>query len=294
MTATTALPLQTVSDSGQAPTKRVRDAHDAQQIVQALVYSGRERARFNAKIKGMLDGNAPYDAVKLKQNAQAYRANVNFRGGKAALSAALVPYYDLFAGGQYYCEVRLNLDDPDETEIKSGIVTEEFDWLLKKYNGFEFQMNGVFHDYVAFGKGFVMFPTTWGWHFKRVQFSKVFVPDATEASIEELEVCAIREKMQLHKLWQYIANRQVATDAGWDTEAVAQAIRTSIPEQRQTQTNPTLSYEYVQQMMRDRDILEGTKQPTVQVAHLLVKEFDGTITHMIVREAEGASASPGS
>lgn len=287
------LPLQTLSDNGQAPSKRVSSAEDAQMIVSSLVGSNRERARFNAKIKGMLDGNPPYDAAKLRANAQSYRANINFMEGESALSAALVPYYDLFAGSQHYCEVRLYLDNPDDQEYKSAIVTEEFDCLLKKYQGFEFNMNGVLHDYVAFGKGFVMFPKKWGWHFQRVSFNRVFVPDGAEASVEKLELGVVRERMQLHTLWGYIKDRNTAAKAGWHTTVVADAIRGAMPEEREGQTNDALSYEYVQQKMRDRDIVEGTRQPTVQVAHLLVKEFDGTITHQIVEEAQGPADNSG-
>jgi hypothetical protein len=289
MNASTSLPLQTLGDSGKAPARRVASAADAQTIVQTLVWSNRERARFAAKIKGMLDGNAPYDAAKLKANAQSYRANVNFMEGESALSAALVPYYDLFAGSKNYCEVKLYHENPDEQENKSGVVTEEFDCLLKKYAGFEFQMNGVLHDFVAFGKGFVMFPKEWGWHFQRVSFNRVFVPDGQEASVEKVEIAVIRESMQLHTLWNYIKDRETATKAGWDTGAVADAIREAMPENRETQTNQTLSYDYVQQRMRDRDLVEGTKPPTVPVAHLLVKEFDGSVTHMMVEETRGAA-----
>lgn len=288
----TSLPLETLSDAGKPPQKRVKSASDAQTIVQSLIYSNRERARFNAKIKGMLDGNPPYDAAKLKANAQSYRANINFMEGESALSAALVPYYDLFAGSQYYCEVKLYLENPDDQEVKSQIVTEEFDCLLKKYNAFEFNMNGLLHDYVAFGKGFTMFPKQWGWHFQRVAFNKVYVPDGTEASVEKVEVVAIREKMQLHTLWNYIKEKPTAESAGWNTSAVANAIRDAMPEEKESSLGSSLSYEYVQQRMRDRDIVEGTRQPTVAVAHLLIKEFDGKVTHMIVEEPSRASPNP--
>lgn len=290
-TPSSSLPLQTLSDGGQPPSKRVASAADAQTIVQSLVWSNRERARFNAKIKGMLDGNPPFDAAKLKAAAQSYRINVNWMEGKAALSSALVPYYDLFAGSQYYAEVRLYLENEDDREYKSAVVSEEFDCLLKKYNGFLFEMDGVLHDYVAFGKGFAMFQKKWGWHFKRVNFNRVFVPDAAEASVEKQEVVVVREKMQLHTLWGSIKDRKTAAAAGWHTGAVADAIRKAMPEEREGQTNDALSYDYVQQKMRDRDIVEGTRQPTVPVAHLLVKEFDGTITHQIVEELQGPSGN---
>lgn len=280
---TTALPLETLSEQSQPPKKRVAKAQDAQTIVQSLIYSNRERARFNSKIKGMLDGNPPYDSAKLKALGQSYRANVNFMEGESALSAALVPYYDLFAGSQTYAEVRLYLDNPDDAEYKSRIITEEFDCLLKKYAAFEFNMHGMIYDFVAHGKGCVMFPAEWGWHFNRVAFNRVYVPDGTDASVEKVEVLVIREKMQVHALWNAI-QKERAQEAGWNKDACCEAIRSAMPEESTSQTNDVQAYEWVQQRMRDRDIVEGTRQPTVPVAHLLVKEFDGKITHMMIEE----------
>jgi hypothetical protein len=289
-TASNSLPLQTLSDNGKPPSRRVNDADDAREIVAALVYANRERAFFNTKIKGMLDGNPPYNAAKLKQNAQAYRTNVNFMEGEASLSAAMVPFYDLFAGSRNYCEVKLYLDNPDDQEYKSGIVTEEFDCLLKKYKAFDVNMNGMLHDRTGFGKGFIMFPKQWGWHFQRVSFNRVFVPDSAEASVETVELVAIRENMQLHTLWNYVKDRETARSAGWKTDECAEAIRQAMPDDKDFQgIENGSSYPYVQQRMRDKDILNGTRQPTVQIVHLLVKEFDGTITHMMIEETTPAT-----
>lgn len=283
------LPLQTVSN-GTPPSKRVANASDARMICESLIYASRNRALFNSKIKGMMDGNAPYDPVKLRQQAQAYRTNINFLEGKASLSAALVPYYDLFAGAQFYCEVNLGLDNPDDNQKKSDIVTEEFDALLKDYTAFEFNMHAILHDFIAFGRGFVLWPNKWGWHFQRISFSRVYVPDSTDASIDNLEVLVIRDKKQVHKLWADIRNKKSAEAMGWNTKAAALAIEEAVPEERTTNQTDALSYEYLQQRMKDRDLVEGlAKQATVQLNHLFVKEFDGTVTHMILRERQTTS-----
>lgn len=292
----TSLPLQTLSPENKPPSRRIKTANDAQTIVHTIVFANRDRARFNARVKGMLDGNPPYNPEKLKQNGQNYRANVNFMEGKASLSAALVPYYDLFAGSQHYAEVKLDLDNPDDKETKSGIATEEFDQLLKGYADFIFHMHAALHDFVGFGRGFLTWPNQWGWHFQHAPYAKVFVPDTTRASLGKVELLIVREKYELHTLWNKIKDRKSATDAGWNVTATAEAIRLAMPEQRTNMSGDVLSYDYIQQRMKDRDLVEsqsGSKQPTVQVAHVLVKEFDGTVTHMIVVEPAVVGANEG-
>src|SRR5262245_6498819 len=127
------LPLENISESGVAPEKRVGSATDAQALVSELVSANRERSRSNAKIKGQIDGNPPYNADRVRQAGQAYRANINFGEAKAALSTALVPYYDLFAGATHYFQVRTDFGSGDDREYFSGIITEEFDRLLKSW-----------------------------------------------------------------------------------------------------------------------------------------------------------------
>lgn len=298
-TGTNALPLQTLSENNRPPKHRVRDAVDAQTICQTLIFANRDRARFNAKVKGMLDGNPPFNPAVLRQNAQSYRSNFNPLEGDAILASALTPYYDLFAGSQYYAQVKLRNDNPDDREYKSGVATEEFDQLLKDYPDFVFNMHAILHDLIAFGKGFAIWPTHWGWWFQHASYAKVYVPDATRASLGKLDIIVVREKFELHTLWNYISNRKTATALGWNVEATANAIRLAMPEQRTNQTGDVLNYDYIQQRMKDRDLVEsqsGGKQPTVQVCHLLVKEFDGSITHMMVCEpgSVGTSTEAGS
>lgn len=289
------MPLQTLSKDGKPKQKRVANADDASTICQSLIWAGRDRARFRAKGQGMVDGNPPYNAAALRAQAQAYRTNINWMEGDATVSAALVPFYDLFAGAQYYCEVNLDLDNPDDAQQKSDIATEEFDGMLKEYTDFEFNMNSILFDLVAWGKGFAMWPNTWGWHFNYISDGRVFVPDAQKASIDKLEVICIAESMQLHDLWRDIEDRKTATEVGFNVNACALAIRDAQPEDQSNNTNSTLCYEYIQQRMKDRDLTESmAKQATVQLRHLFVKElggeYSGKITHMIVREdSEGTS-----
>lgn len=287
------LPLETLSETYQAPKLRVKTASDAQTIVNSVIFANRERARFSALLKGMMDGNPPYNRQRLRQNAQAYKTNINFREGGASLRAALVPYYDLFAGSKHYAEVDLDLDNPDDREYKSAVVTEEFDALLKGYPDFIFHMHAMLHDLIAYGRGHLIWSNTWGWHFQSAAHARVYVPDSTKASLDSVEIMVVREKYELHKLWGMIADKKTATSVGWDTQATAEAIRSAIPEERTTNQGDSLSYEYVQQRMKDRDLAEGhgAKQPTVQAAHLLVKEFDGTVTHMIVLENGGVEST---
>lgn len=276
-----ALPLKTLGDNGKPPSSRIKTADDARLIVSKVVEAGKERSHWNATIKGQIDGNPPFNPHKLRENGQAWRTNVNFMETKSAVSNALTPYYDLFAGARYFATFATYYGTADERQELSDIVTEEFDCMLKKYKGFHFNTRQMLYDLVVFNKGFLVWEDDKDWAFKCKQQHRVYVPDGTDAHSENADVIVIRERMRVHKLWKYIKDRKTASDAGWNPDQVVAAIRNAQPEIAE---GTNFNYEFLQQQIKDRDIVEGVRCSTVPMAYVLVREMDDTVTLYIVEE----------
>src|SRR5690349_21955972 len=115
--------LNTLSPSGTPPKSRISDPEQAQAIVAYLIEANRERARKETQQKGMFDGNAPYNAFKLKAAGRAWEANFNTLEGKARKASAKVPYYDLFSGSRTYCESETDFGDDSDRIRWSRIIT---------------------------------------------------------------------------------------------------------------------------------------------------------------------------
>lgn len=286
MSAENLIQLQTISESGTPPKSRIKDASDASAIADQIIYAGQERSRLDAEKKGMFDGNPPYNRAKLRSEAQAWRANVNFLEGKAASSAALVPLYDLFAGAKYYAQVRTNQGNEEDKEYWTEVITEEFDRMLKRYQGFDFNMQQMFTDLVRYGRGLLMWSDTTDWWFKCVPQQKVHVPNGTDAYAGNLEILVVRQQYKVHELFAYIEDRQLAKEIGWDVDGVTQAIINAMPE---TQSDSSTQYDYfwLQQRIKDHDLYEGVRCSTVSVRHVLVREMEGRVSHYIVEEYKG-------
>jgi len=243
----------------------------------------RERAYRDTKLCGMRDGNAPFPLSELKKHGQAWRSSFNPREGKALLSAALTPYYDLFNSSSFFAHVTLDYADPATRDIGerwNQIITEEFDYLLRSYEGFEFNMQAMLHDFIFFGKGFLLWPDNKDWQFKHIPCGRVLVPDDTDAFSGNLDVIVIRERLTEVKLWNWIRNKSQAVDMGYDVDEVVKAIESATT----TQPDTAWDYQYYQQRMKDHDVSYSTTTPNVKVAHVYVREFDNTVTHAIVPE----------
>lgn len=269
-------------ENGKAPKTRIEDASCAASIIATLVEANQSRAAVDAKVKGTLDGNPPFDAAKLRAANQSNRCNVNFREAEGIHDAAHTPYYDLFAESPCYCEVNLDIQGPEHS-LKSRIVTEEFDYMLRSYDGWDYTVQMSTSNMVDFGRGFVMWPDDENWQPDWVKHSKVYVPDQAPASLDKLELMVIREAWPLHKLWSKIKDKETSGKVGWNSGAVARAMRNSVPNSQQ-EGSPTDDYEYWQSKLRNNDLYESISLNAVKAAHVLVKEYDGKISHYIVEE----------
>lgn len=274
--------LNTLRANGTPPKFRINDPGQAQSIVSYLIEANRERARKQTQIKGMFDGNAPYNAWRLKAAGRAWEANFNSREGKARKSAAKVPYYDLFSGSKTYMEVETALGNPGEQAAWSAIITEEADRVLKDWIGFDFSVWTMLDDFIGYGKGFLFNQDPYSWRWKKVSQDRVLVHDGVDCDIEDgLEMLVVRQKFYAHQLWRYVKDTDRAKTLGWDRDAVLEAIRTAQPD---TETDPWDDPVIIQQRLKDCDLYVTSRPARVNTARIYVREFDGSVSEMIVLE----------
>lgn len=282
-TLASAIHLETIGDDNKPPKMRLDDPVKAREIVTLLIEADKDRNRIDTKIKGMLDGNPPYARSKLKSQGQNWRFNVNWLEGKGITSGALAPYYDLFSGAPHYMEVFTDYgQSEDDKTAWSRIITEEMTLILKKWKGFNYNINAMLHDFITYGKAFVFFNDDRDFRFRHISKFRVKVPDGQNANTEDLQILVVQERMTVDRLWGYIKDIKASVDAGWDREAVLDAIKNATPEIASNVRNT--DYQYYQQKLKDHDLYEGIRCETVQAAHIYVLEFDGSVTHLIIVE----------
>lgn len=269
--------------NGKAPSSRLTDPVKAQELGHKLVKDGKTRSNKNATIKGQIDGNRPYNQGKLKATGQAWRTNVNWREAKAAASAALTPFYDLFTGGKFLMEITTKFgNNVKEQDDFSKAITEEVDYHVKdEWNGFDFNMQAMLFEVVTYGKGFLVHLDPSDWRFEWVQQCYIYAPDRSKANTSKLPVLVMRRDYQIHELWKLITNDK-AGDAGWNVEACKRAIEAAYP--KNTNDNSSQDYEAIQQRIKDNDLFEGMSAAVIPVFDILVAEFSGKVTRLIVPE----------
>lgn len=272
--------LATITESGTPPKSRIDDFMAASGLVEQLRSASEERNRKGAQINGMFNGNPPFNPGKLAAAGMRYYPNFNTLEGKAYKASAKVPYYDLFASAPQHIEVSCELPDAPELESEcSRISTEELDRTLTDYfPAFDTTMGKLIDDYVAFGKGYLMWPDPVLWKFKRIAWHRVLMPGDTDVDLDEWEYFAVQRNFNVHELYNRIRNGETAARAGWRRDAVLRAIRTA------SKVDPQNAQDWigVQQQLKDHDLYVSNQPDRVETAFLFVKEFDGRWSQFIV------------
>jgi hypothetical protein len=267
---------------GKAPQYRITDPKKAQETGHKLVLDNEERTRQDALVKGMLDGNKPYSHARLRSAGQTWRTNVNFMEGEAAISAANTPFYDLFTGSKYLFDIYTKFGANVKERHDFGVgITEEADKFVKKWDEWEFNMQALINEMIAYGRGFLLWLDPTDWRPEWVQQHRVYAPNQAKALASKLPVLVIRGEYQVHELWRIIESPK-AGDMGWNVSFAKRCIENAYPRDRDNTGNH--DYMAIQQRMKDADIYEGMSAPVISVFHVLVAEFDGSVSYLIVPE----------
>ena len=287
MRTTTGLDLANISKGGKAPDSRLNDAREVQDMVKQIIRADEYRAKTRAKLKGLVDGNAPYSSAELKRTGQSYRTNVNFREGESYLNQGVSAFYDVFSEVPTYATVEVDHGTKDESVRYGRIITDEFDKLLKKDDDFDYLMQLSQHEMVLYGIGPMVFEDTNDWRCRAVKASHLLVPDGTKSNVSDWTMAVIRSTYQVHELYGFIRNEEAAKKAGWDVASARKAIIKASPEDKLSSEN---TWEWYQQQIRNNDLSFSAKCDVVKVDHVYYREFpsdenpEGAISHCIIEE----------
>lgn len=280
---TASLPLDNLDSNGQAPETRIADPASALQIFNKLLTANQVRNQTNAKLRGLVDGNPPFNPADLRRANQAYRTNINFRGSEAFLALSMSAFYDVFAEVPTYAVVKTNYgNDQDKKEEWSKIITEEFDRLQKTDRDFDFLMQVSQREMVLIGVGPLIFEDPISWKCQALYADDLLVPDGTKSNVSDWKVAVVRTKPGVDDVFRKIDDAESATKAGWNVDFVRTRIKEAMPEPYRSGIQ--YDWEFFQRQLRSNDIGYTARCDVLTFAHIFYKEFDGTISHVIVDE----------
>jgi hypothetical protein len=269
------------------PQTRVRDCFSARQICLKLLDNDRLRARERAKVQGMIDGNQPYDPVKLKSLGQGWRTNLNFMEAYSNIQTIKTPYFAMIGSVPTYAEIRTKEGGANQS-LFSQIITQEFTKMIKRWPDFSFEMQKAQQELIKFGIGPVLTPDFYDWRFQALRHRDLLVPEKAPATPSKWPYFAIRTEMQAMDLWYRVMpeNVEYSQEVGWQIDETREAVMLASKDIFGGRlTWDGRNWEQWEECWKNNDLyMTLVASESLMVYHLFVKEYSEKISHYILAE----------
>jgi len=263
--------LSGLTESGSLPASRLTDPIEARHLASSMISDNSARAQRDTKVRGLIDGNPPYDPSRLAQAGQRYRSNFNSGQALTFLETAHTGYYDLFSSVHTFAEVTCDTGNPEQDTQWSRILTTEFQTLQEKDTRMDADIQKSIHEMTAYGSGPMVFENSTDWTSKAILHRDFILSPNERSNMEEWTKLLIVENYTLSQLYKFIRDPEAASAVGWDVEAVKDAlIRANFGDQEYSDEN---KWYKLQDQIRNNDLAFTQPDHTVQVGKLLFREF---------------------
>lgn len=289
--------LKTLNDEGEPPASRIGDGSMAYSIWIGLWQADATRSQRRTLVKGLVDGNPPYNPSDLASAGQSYRCNVNWGNARSYLDNASGAFYDLFNEAPTYATVRINKGSPDEQHQYSQVVTEHFDWLMRYDRRFDYNMQVSQNEMTLYATGPMVFADELDWCPRAILSGSLKVPEGTKSDTSYWEEATVEVDYTPDELWRKIIDEKSAKSAGWNVEAVKQAIMFAQP--LYVRGGVYHQWEWYQQQLKNGSLAYNSTSKAICVIHIFWQEFtkegnkSGKISHGIVNRDQAAGGNKG-
>lgn len=263
------------------PQSRVRDGWQAHAIFQKLVYDDSESEDARARIDAQIDGLPPYSESVMKDAGRGEDANVNFREARAEDDLAQTPFIEMSTVTPVIWRIKTRIGNEDERKKRSAIMSEKFTNMVRGWGeDFDYYRERLAQQFTRHGAGFVYWEDEINWKWRADGFNAFKVPRNTESRSSAIPYCVCKRSISVTDLYAFVRNEKVARELGrWNVDAVRTAIRRAVV------TNPsmldTYSWEDFEREVKENDVEIGCRAEQIQIYHLWVTEYDGTVAHYI-------------
>lgn len=273
--------LATIDESGKVPETRMRDARQVQDFCARVIRNDEKRSYKRSRVNGLVDGNPPYRASKLKDAGRADACNVNWGVARSYLEAAVGAFYDLFSESPLFFNIRTDYGDDLTKQCEwSRIISEEADRILRKANEWDYNVQLSQWDMVLHGPGPLFFEDAYRVIPKAVLAGDLKVPEFTKSDTHFWDVCFLMVTYYPPELYEFIRNEKAGASVGWDVEYTKLVIQNAMDVR--TQAGKHYEWEFYQQELKNNSLAYCDDSKVCRVCHVFWKEFDGRVTHAVV------------
>lgn len=288
-----------VTNTGAPVPERISSVQAARSVCDRIITNNDQESKRRTRIKGMIDGNPPWDPRELEELGLGYKTNVNLLEMRSMLDVKASAFHELLHEVPALIElVPVKQDKDRQVHTWARVVAEEFTVVMQDWPGFYVNMDRVRRDADAYGMGAQAWPDEFDYRSEAVQL--LVDPDAS-LDISRLQIAVFRRELLLSDLVARVNDAETSSAAGWDVTKIKDVLISRFGPKSagastgdQATTRPT--WEIVQERIRNNDPdIQASEFQGVKCLQLLVAELDGRVSHYIftdtpVMDVSGSTA----
>lgn len=275
--------LKTITEDGNVPKSRLRNASQAFEIADKLDKDDEKRRKKRSRIFKAYNRFAPSDYSTLFKDRPAWVSNVNFGMLAFVVDNNLSSFFDMVTERVTAAEITTTYGKPKDRAEFSEHISQAFDKVLREWEEHLFNVEQDVLDMLLFGKGIQMWEDSEGCMSEHISADDVLVPDNTKVSLCNWTEMVIKREYTLLELWEKIEGIG-EEQTGWNKEAVINAMRF----QREEWGKKTES-DFLKDVADGNITFGGHLKEKVSVYIMLVKEFSGKVSkHIVLQDYQAA------
>ena len=276
-------------DEKSAPEQRIKDASTGRELFRSMLNADRASAEQRVRQQAMLDGQPPWDQAALIASGQGSLTNLNWGDAENIVEFTKAGMIDLINSVERLVKIPLQsqfFEDQETRREMEEILSDEVSKAFRRWEGFDFNYLNLIHHWLCFGVGITYWEDAIDWRWKTSGLSDFCIPRQTLASEERITIAGCRRRYELHELYAKIRDEEKATKLGWNVPAVKQAMMRADSVYATGNGWSDTQWERLQAQFKNNDLGTGAsgKTQTVEIIHLWVQEFDGTISMYLVSD----------
>ena len=233
-----------------------------------------------AKVNGLRDGNPPYSTAELAKAGRLDACSVNWGTARAYMESAGGALYDLFSEAPGYVTVYTDYGTPEQQERWNSDIAAEVDRTLKGTPVWNYEMSLAIDEMVWHGCGPLLFEDAWKPLPRAFLCGDLKVPEFTKSDTHYWESGMIQATYYPPELYAFIEDEQAAEAVGWNVDYTKKVIANAMG--LRNQSGIPYEWEFYQQELKNNSLSYYDEPRVCRVCHLFWKEFDGSITEVIV------------
>jgi hypothetical protein len=282
--------LQTISESGNPPVSRIKDAKSAYEVWETLRRADAVSAYDRSKIDAAYDNERPYDERALINAGQGYRVNVSWGFAKQVLDTAMAGYTDIINAPQTFFSCPTMYGPMVERDELENVIAQEVTATIRSWRNFFPTYLRLCNSFIKHGVGIALFNDEWDWRWKATDMSDFKLPRKTEIGQENIDCAACLRFYSPTQLYQLIKDEEIARINGFNVEACRRAIISSVNNNNNHYQFRQYDWEKLEVELRNNDLFfttQAANQQSIRVVHLWVTEFDGKVSHLMISDDNG-------